>query len=148
MRRKLIAERFGESRVVEDPHLVLVQVRGHSPRVADLRQSAKNQHPVPAAQYSRNLSRISLGQKFNVHHKMITKALFGSGYAGLGVQKLQTVLHAKAKESPDFCFHALYDKVYRVDVLAYAYERCKANAGAAGVDDQTLLRSGRILRHL
>ena len=45
-------------------------------------------------------------------------------------------LHAKAKESPDFRFYALYDKVYRKDVLAYAYERCQANAGAAGVDDQ------------
>ena len=53
------------------------------------------------------------------------------------VQKLQMALHAKAKESPDFRFYALYDKVYRKDVLAYAYERCQANAGAAGVDDQT-----------
>ena len=26
------------------------------------------------------------------------------------VQKLQTALHAKAKESPNFRFHALYDK--------------------------------------
>jgi len=53
------------------------------------------------------------------------------------VQKLQTALHAKAKEAPDFRFYALHDKVYRRDVLAYAYERCKANGGAAGVDNQT-----------
>jgi hypothetical protein len=53
------------------------------------------------------------------------------------VQKLQTALHAKAKESPDFRFYAVYDKVYRKDVLAYACERCKANGGAAGVDKQT-----------
>ena len=53
------------------------------------------------------------------------------------VQKLQTALHAKAKESPNFRFHALYDKVYRKDVLVYAYERCQANGGAAGVDNQT-----------
>jgi len=53
------------------------------------------------------------------------------------VQKLQTALHAKAKESPNFRFYALYDKVYRKDVLAFAYERCKANGGAAGVDGQT-----------
>jgi RNA-directed DNA polymerase len=53
------------------------------------------------------------------------------------VQKLQTALHAKAKESPDFRFYALYDKLYRKDVLIFAYECCKANGGAAGVDCQT-----------
>jgi RNA-directed DNA polymerase len=53
------------------------------------------------------------------------------------VQKLQTALHDKAKESPSFRFYALYDKVYRKDVLASAYACCKANGGAAGVDNQT-----------
>jgi RNA-directed DNA polymerase len=38
------------------------------------------------------------------------------------VQKLQTVLHDKAKESPDRRFHALYDRVYRKDVLTFAYQ--------------------------
>jgi len=55
----------------------------------------------------------------------------------LSVQKLQTALHDKAKESPNMRFYALYDKVYRRDVLAFAYECCKANGGAAGVDGQT-----------
>jgi group II intron reverse transcriptase/maturase len=49
---------------------------------------------------------------------------------------LQTALHEKAKGSPSFRFYALYDKVYRQDVLAFAYDCCKANKGAAGVDDQ------------
>jgi len=53
------------------------------------------------------------------------------------VEKLQTALHAKAKASPDYRFYALYDKLYRWDVLVHAYQRCKANKGAAGVDDQT-----------
>jgi len=53
------------------------------------------------------------------------------------VQKLQTALHDKAKGSPKFRFYAVYDKVYREDVLAFAYECCKANSGAAGVDGQT-----------
>jgi RNA-directed DNA polymerase len=52
------------------------------------------------------------------------------------VQKLQTALHAKAKEAPSFRFYALYDKVYRRDILTYAYECCHANGGAAGVDGQ------------
>ena len=56
------------------------------------------------------------------------------------VQKLQTVLHDKAKESPDRRFHALYDKVYRRDVLTFAYQCCKANGGAAGVDGQSFER--------
>src|ERR1700726_4158083 len=53
------------------------------------------------------------------------------------VQKLQTALHDKAKESPDFRFYALYDKMYRKDVLAFAYQCCRANGGAAGADGQT-----------
>ena len=53
------------------------------------------------------------------------------------IQKLQTALHDKAKKSPDFRFYSLYDKVYRKDVLTYAYACCKANGGAAGVDNQT-----------
>jgi group II intron reverse transcriptase/maturase len=53
------------------------------------------------------------------------------------VQKLQTALHDKAKGSPKFRFYALYDKVYRKDVLVFAYDCCKANGGAPGVDGQT-----------
>ena len=53
------------------------------------------------------------------------------------VQKLQSALHAKAKEAPGFRFYALHDKVYRKDVLIFAYQCCHANGGAAGVDDQS-----------
>jgi RNA-directed DNA polymerase len=53
------------------------------------------------------------------------------------VGKLQTALHTKAKATPAYRFYLLYDKMYRPDVLGYAYERCKANRGAAGVDGQT-----------
>lgn len=53
------------------------------------------------------------------------------------VQKLRDTLHAKAKESPDYRFYALYDKIYREDVLWIAYRQCFINKGAAGVDGQT-----------
>ena len=53
------------------------------------------------------------------------------------VGKLQGVLRAKAKESPEYRFYALYDKVYRADVLSWAYARCRLNKGAAGVDGET-----------
>jgi RNA-directed DNA polymerase len=53
------------------------------------------------------------------------------------VRKLQATLHAKAKRAPNYRFYALYDKLYRDDVLGHAYRCCKANGGAAGVDGQT-----------
>jgi len=52
------------------------------------------------------------------------------------VQKLQTALQAKAKGSPGYRFYLLYDKLYRKDVLEYAYRCCRANRGAPGVDQQ------------
>ena len=53
------------------------------------------------------------------------------------VRKLQTALHAKAKGSPNSRSYLLYDKMYREDVLCFAYRCCAANGGAAGVDGQT-----------
>ena len=52
------------------------------------------------------------------------------------VRKLQMALQAKAKGAPSYRFYLLYDKLYRKDVLKYAYDRCKANQGAPGVDKQ------------
>jgi len=48
--------------------------------------------------------------------------------------ELQEALHAKAKGKPTYRFYALYDKIYRTDVLAEAWRRSRANGGAAGVD--------------
>jgi group II intron reverse transcriptase/maturase len=53
------------------------------------------------------------------------------------VETLQTSLQTKAKAEPAFRFYALWDKVCRKDVLLEAYRRCRANAGAAGVDGET-----------
>lgn len=55
----------------------------------------------------------------------------------LKVQKLQEALQAKAKRAPNYRFYALYDKLYRLDVLHHALARCRENRGAPGVDGQT-----------
>jgi RNA-directed DNA polymerase len=52
------------------------------------------------------------------------------------VQKLQRALHAKAKAEAGYRFYALYDKIYREDILAHAYAQCRSNKGAPGVDGQ------------
>jgi RNA-directed DNA polymerase len=52
------------------------------------------------------------------------------------VQKLQTALHAKAKTEAGYRFYALYDKIYREDILAHAYAQCRSNKGAPGEDGQ------------
>lgn len=53
------------------------------------------------------------------------------------VEKLQISLQMKAKTELSFRFYALWDKVFRNDVLREAFARCRANAGAAGVDGET-----------
>src|ERR1700721_2357424 len=52
------------------------------------------------------------------------------------VQKLQMALRAKAKTEAEYRFYALYDKIYREDILAHAYAQCRSNKGAPGVDGQ------------
>jgi len=54
------------------------------------------------------------------------------------VRQLQRRLWAAAKPSSRRRFHALYDRIYRSDVLWEAWKRVRRNKGAAGIDRQTL----------
>jgi RNA-directed DNA polymerase len=58
---------------------------------------------------------------------------------GGDVRELQRRLWVAAKRSPGRRFHALFDRIYRSDVLWEAWERVQRNKGAAGVDRMTLV---------
>jgi group II intron reverse transcriptase/maturase len=53
------------------------------------------------------------------------------------IRTLQRKLYRKAKQEPACRFHALYDKVYRADILSHAYGLVHANKGSAGIDGVT-----------
>ena len=54
------------------------------------------------------------------------------------VRELQRSLCVRAKQSRTRRFHALYDRIYRSDVLWEAWRRVRENQGAAGVDEETI----------
>ena len=53
-------------------------------------------------------------------------------------QELCEKLYLAAKKSKTRRFHALYDKVYRLDILKEAWRQVKVNKGSAGVDNETI----------
>lgn len=62
----------------------------------------------------------------------------GGRKASVKVRQLQNRLWAAAKQSSGRRFHALFDRIHRDDVLWEAWERVRANRGAAGIDKVTV----------
>lgn len=61
-----------------------------------------------------------------------------ANYTKVKAQQLHKTLYSAAKENPRRRFHALYDKIYRPDLLWEAWRRVKANGGSGGVDGVTI----------
>lgn len=61
-----------------------------------------------------------------------------ANYAKEKARQLQRTLYLAAKEKPKRRFHALYDKIYRNDIMTHAWKQVKANKGSAGIDKMTI----------
>ena len=75
-------------------------------------------------------ARVEIPEAFMVNHKYLPESVF----------TLRKKLYIKAKQEPTFRFYALYDRIYRQDVLAAAWDQVVLNNGSPGVDGVSIQR--------
>ena len=61
------------------------------------------------------------------------------------IRELQRKLYQKAKQEKEYRFYLLYDKVYRLDILARAYNLVKANKGLTIYSGRSLVCLDKII---
>ena len=107
---------------------------------AEVGGARSSDDPMPDLQWSGQ----SIGERRGATCSAGKKSRGGRGDGPRGltapdkVRQLQITLYRKAKSKPEYRFWSLYGEVQRVDVLAAAWKRVKANGGAPGVDGVTI----------